>query len=44
MRLIIVLMALAALSAPQVTSAQEWGEYESKEGGFAVNLDRKSVV
>src|SRR5687767_887210 len=38
MRLVIIFVVLACLSAPQIASAQEWTEYESKEGGFAVNF------
>lgn len=38
MRLVTVIVALAALWAPSIASAQEWIEYESKEGGFTVNF------
>jgi hypothetical protein len=38
MRLVTVVVTLAALLAPQIADAQEWGEYETKEGGFAVNF------
>jgi hypothetical protein len=38
MRLLAVILALACLSPAGIASAQEWIEYESKEGGFAVNF------
>ena len=44
MRVWTVVLALAALSFPRVAVAQEWTEYESKEGGFAVNFTGQPQV